>query len=58
MERKQIEQLFEEVKAGRTEIHAAVEKLRHLPYEQMGYTSKWVLPAWIIIGRFAAGFQR
>jgi NCAIR mutase (PurE)-related protein len=37
MERKQIEQLFEEVKAGRMDIHSAVEKLRHLPYEPMGF---------------------
>lgn len=37
MDRKQLEQILEDVKAGRVEIHAAVEKLRHLPYEPMGF---------------------
>jgi len=39
MDRKQIEQLFEEVKAGKMTIHQAVEKLRHLPYEQLEFAS-------------------
>jgi hypothetical protein len=39
MNREQIEQLFEEVKAGRLDIQSAVEKLRHLPYEQLEFAS-------------------
>lgn len=37
MERRQIEHLLADVKAGTVSIHDAVEKLRHLPYEQMGF---------------------
>jgi NCAIR mutase (PurE)-related protein len=37
MERKHIEQLLAEVKSGAVSIHDAVERLRHLPYEQMGF---------------------
>lgn len=39
MDRKQIEQLFEEVKAGTITVHTAVEKLRHLPYEQLEFAT-------------------
>jgi hypothetical protein len=39
MDRKQIEQLFEDVKAGKITIYSAVEKLRHLPYEQLEFAS-------------------
>jgi NCAIR mutase (PurE)-related protein len=39
MDRKQIEQLFEDVKAGRLDIQSAVEKLRHLPYQQLEFAS-------------------
>jgi NCAIR mutase (PurE)-related protein len=39
MDRKQIEQLFEEVKAGRLDIQSAVEQLRHLPYQQLEFAS-------------------
>jgi NCAIR mutase (PurE)-related protein len=39
MDRKQIEQLFEEVKAGRMDVQSAVAKLRHLPYEQLEFAS-------------------
>lgn len=37
MERRQIEHLLGEVKTGAVSIHDAVERLRHLPYEQMGF---------------------
>ena len=37
MNRGQIEQLFEDVKAGRLDVRQAVETLRHLPYEDLGF---------------------
>ncbi len=37
MDRKRIEQLFEDVKAGRLDVHQSVETLRHLPYENLGF---------------------
>ncbi len=39
MDRKQIEQLFEDVKAGRLDIQSAVEQLRHMPYQQLEFAS-------------------
>lgn len=37
MDKKRIEKLLEEVKAGSLSIAAAMESLRSLPYEEMGY---------------------
>ncbi|MCE5184625.1 MAG: nickel pincer cofactor biosynthesis protein LarB [Planctomycetaceae bacterium] len=37
MDRKQIEELLEDVRDGRLSVHEAVERLRHLPYEDIGF---------------------
>jgi NCAIR mutase (PurE)-related protein len=34
---EQLKELLEQVKAGKIEIDAALEKLRHLPYEDLGF---------------------
>jgi hypothetical protein len=37
MERKQIEALLNEVREGRTDVQDALEKLRHMPFEDLGF---------------------
>jgi NCAIR mutase (PurE)-related protein len=37
MNEKQLEKLFNDVKDGTLDTHDAVQKLRHLPYEDMGF---------------------
>lgn len=37
MKRRQIEQLLQEVRDGRVNVHDAVERLRHLPFEDIGF---------------------
>src|SRR5882724_3349633 len=37
MDRAQIEALLTEVREGRTEVSAALERLRDLPFEDMGF---------------------
>jgi NCAIR mutase (PurE)-related protein len=39
METKQLKALLEEVKQGRLSIDEAVERLRHLPFEQLGFAT-------------------
>ncbi len=37
MNRDSLRKLLEELKAGHTDVDAALEQLRHLPYEDLGY---------------------
>lgn len=37
MDAEQLKKLLEQVKAGQTDINEAVEKLRHLPFEDLGF---------------------
>jgi pyridinium-3,5-biscarboxylic acid mononucleotide synthase len=37
MNRKKIEQLLEDVRDGRVNVHEAAERLRHLPFEDIGF---------------------
>src|SRR5579871_6878286 len=37
MDRAQIESLLHEVREGRTEVHDALDRLRDLPFEDMGF---------------------
>src|SRR5579872_3600743 len=37
MDRAQLRQLFEEVRSGGTDIEAALDRIRHMPFEDLGF---------------------
>jgi NCAIR mutase (PurE)-related protein len=37
MDQNQLKSLFEQVRAGAVEVDAAIERLRHMPFEDLGY---------------------
>ena len=37
MDQEQLKSLFEQVKAGAVDIESAVSRLRHMPFEDMGF---------------------
>ncbi|MHC4949778.1 MAG: hypothetical protein ACYTEU_02155 [Planctomycetota bacterium] len=37
MDQKQIEQILTDVKDGTLDVEEAVQRLRHLPYEELGF---------------------
>ena len=37
MDQDQLRKLLEDVRAGGTEVEAAIERLRHMPYEDLGF---------------------
>lgn len=39
MDREQLKNLFEQVRSGQLEVDAAIERLRHMPFESLGYAT-------------------
>ena len=52
MDVKLLEKLLEEVQAGRLTVAQGLERLRHLPLEDLA------LPGWITTGLYARASQR